>query len=85
MEKSPEQRQSERQVLTHIQDLVAEEHRLLGQEGRGEAEHTRLTHVQVELDQCWDLLRQRRALRETGADPERAAIRAPDVVEKYVG
>ena len=85
MEKSPAQRQSEHQVLTHIQDLVAEEHRLLGQDGLGHADHTRLTHVQVELDQCWDLLRQRRALRETGADPERAAIRAPDVVEKYVG
>jgi hypothetical protein len=39
----------------------------------------------VELDQCWDLLRQRRALRETGGDPEKAAIRPPDIVEKYVG
>ena len=85
MEKSPAQRQSENQVLTHIQELVAEEHRLLGQQTLGDAEHARLTHVQVELDQCWDLLRQRRALRETGGDPERAAIRPPHVVEKYVG
>ena len=85
MDKSPEQRQSEHQVLTHIQELVAEEHRLLGQDVLGEADHARLAHVQVELDQCWDLLRQRRALRETGADPERAEIRPPDVVEKYVG
>ena len=85
MEKSPAQVQGERQVLTHIQELVAEEHRLLGQEALGDADHARLTHVQVELDQCWDLLRQRRALRETGADPARAEIRPPDIVEKYVG
>jgi len=85
MEKSPAQRQSEHQVLTHIQDLVAEEHRLLGQGALPAAEHERLTKVQVELDQCWDLLRQRRALRETGGDPDRAEIRPPDIVEKYVG
>jgi hypothetical protein len=85
MEKSPEQRQSERQVLTHIQDLVAEEHRLLEHGSLAAADHERLTRLQVELDQCWDLLRQRRALRETGGDPEKAAIRPPDIVEKYVG
>ena len=85
MEKSPQQRQSERQVLTHIQELVAEEHRLLEQDTLADAEHERLAHVQVELDQCWDLLRQRRALRETGGDPEKAQIRPADIVEKYVG
>jgi hypothetical protein len=85
MDKSPEQRQSERQVLTHIQDLVAEEHRLLEHGSLADADHERLTRLQVELDQCWDLLRQRRALRETGGDPEKAAIRPPDIVEKYVG
>jgi hypothetical protein len=85
MEKSPAQRQAEQQVLTHIQDLVAEEHRLLAQGALAPADHERLTKVQVELDQCWDLLRQRRALRETGGDPERAEIRPPDIVEKYVG
>jgi hypothetical protein len=85
MEKSNAQRQSEQQVLTHIQDLVAEEHRLLGKGALEAADHERLTKVQVELDQCWDLLRQRRALRETGGDPERAEIRPPDIVEKYVG
>jgi len=51
----------------------------------GDADHDRLTRVQVELDQCWDLLRQRRALRETGSDPGRAEIRPPDIVEKYIG
>jgi hypothetical protein len=85
MEKAPTQRESEGQVLTHIQDLVAEEHRLLADSSLDGAGHDRLAHVQVELDQCWDLLRQRRALRESGADPDRATIRAPDIVEKYVG
>jgi hypothetical protein len=41
--------------------------------------------VQVELDQCWDLLRQRRALRETGGDPSQAHVRPPEVVKKYIG
>ncbi|HET8875372.1 MAG TPA: DUF2630 family protein [Casimicrobiaceae bacterium] len=85
MDKSPAERQAEHQVLEHIQDLVAEEHRLLEKRAAGDADHDRLTRVQIELDQCWDLLRQRRALRETGADPGHAEIRAPDVVEKYIG
>lgn len=76
---------SEGQVLAHIQDLVAEEHRLLDQRSLADAEHTRLSRLQVELDQCWDLLRQRRALRETGRDPAQAHLRPPDVVEKYSG
>jgi len=85
MEKPSTQRQTEHQVLGHIQDLVAEEHRLLSTTARDASEHERLARVQVELDQCWDLLRQRRALRETGGDPDRAEVRPPDVVERYVG
>ena len=85
MDNSSAERQAEHQVLEHIQDLVAEEHQLLEKRAAGDADHDRLTHVQVELDQCWDLLRQRRALRETGADPGHAEIRAPDIVEKYIG
>ena len=85
MEKSAAQRQSEHQVLSHIEELVNEEHRLLAQGTLADGEHDRLTRIQVELDQCWDLLRQRRALRETGGDPERATLRPPDIVEKYVG
>jgi len=42
-----------------------------------------LNSIQVELDQCWDLLRQRRALREFGKDPDRAQVRSRDVVERY--
>jgi len=75
---------SENRVLRHIQELVAEEHRL-EQGAAAAADHARLAQVQVELDQCWDLLRQRRALRETGSDPERAQVRPPEVVEKYIG
>jgi len=85
MDKPAAQRQSEHQVLGHIQDLVDLEHRLLAMPARDPADHERLARVQVELDQCWDLLRQRRALRETGGDPERAEVRPPDVVERYVG
>jgi hypothetical protein len=72
-------------VLAHIQDLVAEEHRLFEKRARDDAESGRLTAIQVELDQCWDLLRQRRALRETGGDVRTAHVRPPEVVEKYVG
>ena len=47
-------------------------------------EHDRLRSIETELDQCWDLLRQRRALRETGGDPREAAVRPPDEVEGYL-
>jgi hypothetical protein len=72
-------------VLGHIRALVAEEHRLLEQGGLAGADHDRLKRVQVELDQCWDLLRQRRALKESGGDPAQAQVRPPGVVEQYVG
>ena len=73
-------------VLAHIQQLVEEEHRLFrqGESGTvGDADRQRLAQVQVELDQCWDLLRQRRALREVGLDPDMAQVRPAQVVENY--
>jgi hypothetical protein len=70
-------------VLNHIQRLVSEEHRLYGKGSLAPADREQLAKVQVELDQCWDLLRQRRALRETGQNPDDATVRPPDVVEKY--
>jgi uncharacterized protein DUF2630 len=70
-------------VLNHIQRLVAEEHRLHEQRAHSEADRKRLAQVQVQLDQCWDLLRQRRALRGFGDDPDEAAVRPPQVVENY--
>jgi hypothetical protein len=72
-------------VLAHIEHLVAEEHRLFDKGDLAEEEGKRLAQVQVELDQCWDLLRQRRALREYGGDASQAHARAPEVVEKYRG
>jgi hypothetical protein len=70
-------------VLNHIQHLVSEEHRLYGQGTLVDADRERLAKINVELDQCWDLLRQRRAVRETGRDPHEAHVRPPAVVEHY--
>jgi len=69
-----------------IEQLVAEEHQLWEREASGNAsddDRQRLTDLKVSLDQCWDLLRQRRALREAGLDPESAEVRRSDVVENY--
>ena len=74
-------------VLNHIQKLVTEEHRLyaLGTGGASPGtDREQLAKIQVELDQCWDLLRQRRARREFGEDPAEAAERPPSEVEGYL-
>ena len=76
---------NEATVLNHIQKLVGEEHQLFERASLDDVETRRLAAIQVELDQCWDLLRQRRALRETGRDANEAHVRPPEVVEKYVG
>jgi len=73
-------------VHDRIEKLVAEEHDLFerGSEGGLSAdEHNRLEQIKVSLDQCWDLLRQRRALREAGHDPDAARVRDPEIVERY--
>ncbi|HWJ00291.1 MAG TPA: DUF2630 family protein [Burkholderiales bacterium] len=72
-------------VLAHIERLVSEEHRLFERGELNPEESSRLSAVRTELDQCWDLLRQRRALREFGGDPSQAHARDADVVKKYVG
>jgi Protein of unknown function (DUF2630) len=72
-------------VLGHIRRLANEEHRLLERSERGAEDTRRLAALQAELDQCWDLLRQRRALREFGGDPSQASARDADVVKKYIG
>jgi hypothetical protein len=75
-------------VLDGINQLAHEEHQLFEKESRGEAsdeERQRLHTLQVQLDQCWDLLHQRRALRRAGDDPDRAAIRDERTVEGYIG
>jgi hypothetical protein len=75
----------DRPVRKHIEDLVAEEHRLRGHKSLSALDKHRLEQLQVELDQCWDLLRQRRALREFGQDPDQARVRPSKIVENYEG
>jgi hypothetical protein len=70
-------------ILDRITALVDEEHRLRDSAAAPEANADRLKSVEEQLDQCWDLLRQRRAKREFGADPETAAPRDVGTVENY--
>jgi len=74
-------------VLGRINGLVDEEHGLLARAKEGEgldaADHDRLRTVEVQLDQCWDLLRQRRARRAAGQDPDEAIVRGEATVEHY--
>jgi hypothetical protein len=77
----------DRQVLDRIGALVEEEHALEGQatgEGLDETQQARLQEVEVQLDQCWDLLRQRRARRDAGQDPDTAHVRPETTVEGYL-
>jgi hypothetical protein len=79
---------SDESIAAHIEKLVAEEHELRTREQSDnddalEADRDRLEAVQVELDRCWDLLRQRRALRDAGADPDDAEVRDAATVERY--
>jgi hypothetical protein len=74
------------QVHETIEQLVAEEHELWKREAAGEAnerDQQRLLDLKVSLDQSWDHLRQRRALREAGREPDAADVRRPEVVEGY--
>jgi hypothetical protein len=74
-------------ILTKVAALVEREHELRERRAAGlldeGAEHEQLRAAEVELDQCWDLLRQRRAKREYGEDPGEAAARTTSVVEGY--
>ncbi|HEY7835960.1 MAG TPA: DUF2630 family protein [Solirubrobacteraceae bacterium] len=82
---------SDESIAARIDRLVAEESKLRGAEQRDsadaeqlDADKARLTALEVELDRCWDLLRQRRALREAGANPDDAEARDPGTVEHYL-
>lgn len=70
-------------VLGHIDRLVKEEEQLYARTKLTDDDRDRLATIKVELDQCWDLLRQRRALREFGRDPDEAKVRPPKIVENY--
>ena len=73
----------DRSVLNHIDELVKEEERLYGQKELSDGDSEKLARLKVQLDQCWDLLRQRRALREFGSDPDKAKVRPSKIVENY--
>ena len=81
---------SDESITARIEKLVAEEHQLRQSEAsdsqdadRLEEDRRRLEAVRVELDRCWDLLRQRRAREEFGQDPDEAEVRGADTVEGY--
>ena len=80
-----EEQNPEAPVLDKIERLVDEERTLRNHPSLEPAERKRPDAIEVELDQCWDLLRQRRALSETGHSPAEAHVRPPEVVEKYEG
>lgn len=80
----------DQQTLQRIDELVKEEDDLLARHDRDGGglnpdEHARLAELKVQLDRAWDFLRQRRALRQYGFDPEDASLRGPDTVENYDG
>ena len=75
-------------AIDRINQLAQEEHELFQKESSGQvtdAERDQLRRIQVELDQCWDLLRQRRARRAAGLDPDDAMVRDEGTVEGYLG
>ena len=76
----------DRDVVARISELADEEHRLERShegEGLGPDDLQRLRDLEVELDRCWDLLRQRRARREFGENPNDAEVRSAGTVEGY--
>jgi hypothetical protein len=81
---------SDENITDRIERLVAEEHELRTREQSDntndealEADQQRLRDVEIELDRCWDLLRQRRARRDAGENPDEAQVRDADTVERY--
>jgi hypothetical protein len=78
---------TDKEILQHIEQLVKEEHELMERSeqdgGLDDTEHTRMKELEVSLDQCWDLLRQRRARRSAGLNPDEAQERDPNIVERY--
>lgn len=78
----------DKEVLGRINELAREEHELFERESQpnvSDADRERLRQIQVTLDQCWDLLRQRRARRAAGLEPDDARVRDEKTVEGYTG
>ncbi|HLI89025.1 MAG TPA: DUF2630 family protein [Ktedonobacteraceae bacterium] len=77
----------DKEIMQHIERLVNEEHHLLqlAEEGKLEGDqHARMRELEVNLDRCWDLLRQRRARRAAGLNPDEARERDEQTVEHYL-
>ena len=71
------------ELIARIHELVDEEHALHGHDPMTDADQDRLDAIEVELDQCWDLVRQRRARRRAGQNPDDAQLRGSGTVEGY--
>jgi hypothetical protein len=76
---------NDKTILQHVSELVEEEKRLRLGASQAADKAERLRHIDEQLDQCWDLLRQRRTLREFGENPEKAQVRDARTVEGYDG
>ena len=74
----------EKDILSRISDLVDEEHKLREGGEHTEQQRSRISELEAQLDQCWDLLRQRRAKRQYGEDPDEAQPRPEPQVESYL-
>lgn len=77
---------NDNEILSHIEELVNEEHTLTRRAEDGTLpadEHEHMKQLEISLDQCWDLLRQRRARRHAGLNPDDATVRDPGIVEHY--
>jgi hypothetical protein len=72
-------------IVKRMGKLISKEHELYEKGAIKEKDRARAKAIEIELDQCWDLLRQRRAKREFGDNPDTAEVRSPDVVEGYKG
>ena len=72
-------------IVKRMSKLIDEEHRLYEHRAVNDKSRTRAKAIEIELDQCWDLLRQRRAKREFGKNPDDAEVRSPGTVEGYEG
>jgi Protein of unknown function (DUF2630) len=73
----------DKKVLNHIKKLADEEERLYTKENLTDKEINELHEMKIELDRCWDLLRQRHALRDAGKNPDSAKVRSANIVENY--
>lgn len=74
---------TDREVMDKIKELLEKEHKLYSKDGLSVKERKEAEKVQVDLDRYWDLLRQRRALKEFGDNPDKASLRGTDTVENY--